>query len=109
MSDRKKIPCKVLDFKDHYLNDSRFERVNLGGAVIRDSQAEDLTFDDVNLSRLKVENVNLSGARFHDVNLSGAQIGHANLAGLQIRDANITGMTIDGILVTDLLEKWDSA
>lgn len=88
-----------LELEDSFLCGSTFSRVNLKDAVFTDSVLVAARFHDVNATGLVFENVNLSGASFDDVNLSG----------VSISDANLTGMTIDGILVSDLLEKWHGA
>ena len=96
-----------LKIDNMYLCGSAFTRVSLKDSTFADSHFMTARFDDVNMSGVTIHNANLTGAQFSDVNLSEASIRFANWSGLSINDANLTGMTINGILVSDLLKKWE--
>lgn len=96
-----------LDIDNMYLCGSRLTRVSLKDSEVRDAVMAGMRFEDVRMTGMDIENANLTGTKFHNVNLSDVTISCANLSNLAISDADLTGMTIDGILVSDLLKKWD--
>lgn len=109
---------KPIHHKMEFLQGSTFSSVSLASATFTDSHlmtakvndcnATQMAFDDVNLSLASINNANMTGMTFTDVNMTGASISQATLTCLKISNADMTGMTIDGILVSDLLAKWNS-
>jgi uncharacterized protein YjbI with pentapeptide repeats len=49
----------------------------------------------------------MTDTRITNVNMTGFHLSNVNLTDASISNANYGGMTIDGILVTDLLAKWN--
>jgi uncharacterized protein YjbI with pentapeptide repeats len=41
-----------------------------------------------------------------DVSLAGSTLANVDLTGVSIRQATMTGMTIDGVLVSELLQRY---
>jgi uncharacterized protein YjbI with pentapeptide repeats len=69
----------------------------------------DSTFQDVCLGNARFDDVNFGGAIFHDVNLAQARFDDVNLTGVEITNANLAGMKINGVLVAELLARFQGA
>ena len=104
---KKEAGTDRLQIDNMYLCGSEFSRVNLKGTTFQDAVMTEMRLDDVNVAGTVFDNANMSGMVLHNVTLEGTKIDFANLKGLAITNADLTGMTIDGILVSDLLQKWD--
>lgn len=98
---------KRLVMEDLSLEGSKFSRVNMSHTMVMNSNLSGLVLDDVNLSGMSLHNVNLSGSRLENVNLSNSDYKNANFVNVTLEDCFLDGMTINGILVTDLLSKWE--
>jgi uncharacterized protein YjbI with pentapeptide repeats len=121
---------KVIDAKYSHLDGSTFVMLKMSKASFNDVDLSHLKIINANLSDLEIEGAQLGGAyihnigmppkghaaydekakqrplRFEDCELSGSTITNCNLSGVAIGDCNTTGMTINGILVDDLLKKY---
>ncbi len=95
-------------FTDVKLAGSRFEDVSLYQAVFTNVNLAEAAVTDANLMGMTFTDVKLAGSRFEDVNLHQAVFTNVNLAGAAITDANLSGMTINGILVSDLIQAYQS-
>ena len=122
---------KTLDVKRASIEDSKFEMICMDRSKFHDVSAKGLKIVDANLSDLEIEGAQLGGAYIHNIgmppkghpmynpdakqrplkfencDLNGAAISDCNLSGVIIDDCNITGMKINGILVTELLERFN--
>jgi uncharacterized protein YjbI with pentapeptide repeats len=107
VTDKTEAGRDTLDIDTMDLCGSRFTRVNLSGTVLRDVVLTQTQIDDANMTGLRVDNTDLSGSQFTNVSLMGGTIANANLRDLQIIDADMTGMTLNGVLVSDLFQKWE--
>jgi uncharacterized protein YjbI with pentapeptide repeats len=92
VKDKTEAGRDTLDIDTMDLCGSRFTRVNLSGTVLR----------DVVLTQTQIDDANMTGLR-----VMGGTIANANLRDLQIIDADMTGMTLNGVLVSDLFQKWE--
>jgi uncharacterized protein YjbI with pentapeptide repeats len=121
---------KVIDAKYSHLDGSTFVMLKMNKASFNDVDLSNLKIVNANLSDLEIEGAQLGGAyihnvgmppkghpaydekvkqrplRFEDCELSGSTITDCNLSGVAISDCNTAGMTINGILVDDLLKKY---
>lgn len=78
-------------------------------AKFTDTNLGDADFDDVNLKAARFHNVNLSDARITYANLSDLKISDVNLANAEISNADLTGMRINGVLVKDLFDAYETS
>ncbi len=121
---------KVIDAKYAHLDGSTFVMLKMSKTTFNDVDLSNLKIVNANLSDLEIEGAQLGGAyihnigmppkdhpaydekakqrplRFEDCELSGSTITNCNLSNVSISDCNTTGMTINGILVEDLLKKY---
>jgi uncharacterized protein YjbI with pentapeptide repeats len=121
---------KVIDAKYSHLDGSTFVMLKMSKASFNDVDLSNLKIVNANLSDLEIEGAQLGGAYIHNVGmppkghpsydekvkqrplcfedceLSGSTITDCNLSGVAISDCNTAGMTINGILVDDLLKKY---
>lgn len=70
---------------------------NVTGAEFNNCFAEDVTFQNVSLPKLKFQCADLNHANFRDVNMSGTLINDANLSDLEIDGAQLGGAYIHNI------------
>ena len=89
----------ALEVSARTVRASNFRDVDLSGS----------TFDDVRLAASTFENVELSKCVFVDASLRGTRITNADLRDVEIADAQVSGMRIEGVLVTDLFEAYESS
>jgi uncharacterized protein YjbI with pentapeptide repeats len=122
---------KILDVKWSNLDDSKFREFCMNNASIEDVCATGVKITDANLSNLEIEDAQLGGAYIHNIgmppeghpnydpaakqrplkfencDLNGSTITDCNLSNVSITDCNLNGMRINGILVEDLLKKFE--
>ena len=122
--------AKVIEAKHACLAGSAFVMVNMSDANFDDVDLRKIKITNANLSDLEIEDAQLGGAyihniglppeghpaydpaarqrplRFENCELSYSTIHDCNLEGVAITGCNTTGMTINGILVDDLLKKY---
>lgn len=72
---------------------------------LRSAYLPGAVFDDLFLGGARVNNVCLTDASITDANLAGVAIRDCSLKGLSIADCCIDGMTVNGVDVSQLLEK----
>jgi len=120
-----------LSVKQSCIDGAEFRDVKLSKASFTDVAMDGVKITDANLSDLEIENAQLGGAYIHNIGmppkghpmynpnvkmrpvkfedcfLEGAIITNCNLANVQVTDCNLEGMTINGILVEELLKKWN--
>ena len=72
------------------------------------SVRERLQVNDADLTQSSFVNVALPRSSFTDVNLSAAVFADVNLSNVSITEANLTGMRINGVLVSDLFQAYES-
>ncbi len=101
---RKKLRPLVLEDASH--EGSKFTRCNLTHTLVINCNLSGVVLDDCNIANMSVHNANLTNARIENANYTGATITNANLADVTIENCSLEGMTINGILVEDLLRKW---
>jgi uncharacterized protein YjbI with pentapeptide repeats len=118
-------------FREFCMNNARIYDVCATGVKISDANLSGLEIEDAQLGGayihnigmppkghpnydpafkqrpLKFENCDLKGSTITDCNLSNVSITDCNLSNVNITDCNLTGMTINGILVEDLLKKFE--
>jgi len=123
---------KILNVKRSSIEDSKFEMICMDRSHFRDISAKAIKIVDANLSDLEIEGAQLGGAFIHNIgmppkghpmynpdakqrplkfencDLNGTTITDCNLSSVIIDDCNINGMKINGILVTDLLNKYNT-
>jgi len=85
-------------FQDSNLNNANFTDCNMCSAIFNDINLSNAQFSDINFRKARLVNVNLRNALFDDVNLQNAVV----------TDANIRGMKVNGYLLTDLIEHFES-
>jgi len=87
---------KPLNIKNEQAKNSVFENVNLSGSIFR----------DVNLSGCTFDNVNFGQCNINDVSLGGSKITQSCFTQLEI-DGNLTDMVINGVPLKDLIDSWE--
>ncbi len=87
---------------------SKFNGVDLRGAFFF-AVLNDAKFSDCNMGGTEFDDVNLSQSTFNNINLAGTTFSNINFSNVEISDANLDGMKVNGILVTDLLQHYQSA
>ena len=95
------------EFVKANMKNTCFDGVNLDGAKFF-AVLNKALFRSSNMTSAEFHDVNLSYADFDDVNISNARINNANLRGLEITDSMLDGMKINGILVSDLIELFQT-
>jgi len=122
---------KVIDAKYSHLDGSTFVMLKMSNASFNDVDLSKLKITNANLSDLEIEGAQLGGAcihnigmppeghpaydpaakqrplRFDDCELSHSTINNCNLQGVAITNCNTAGMIINGILVDDLLKRYN--
>jgi len=122
---------KLLDVRNASLDGSRFEcaglermhfeNVSLKGTKITDANLSDLEIDGAQLGGAYIHNIGMppeghpnyspgakqKSVRFDNCNLENSQITNCNLTGVEINNCDMDGMKINGILVADLLKKYE--
>lgn len=73
------------------------EMKNLSGSTFNNVNAQELDFDNVNLSKTKVNNANMSGMTLNDVNASEWKLTDINLSKTSIQNANMSHMKIEHV------------
>lgn len=122
---------KILDVKWSNLDGSKFREFCMNNASIEDVCATGVKIMDANLSDLEIEGAQLGGAYIHNIGMP--PVGHpnydpaaqqrplkfencdfnrstitdCNLSNVSISNCNLSGMKINGILVEDLLRKFE--
>ena len=108
---------KTNPFDGPVLNDSVFERASMvkskfNGVDLSDSfffaVLKKVKFNDCKMDGVEYDDVDMSNAVFNNVKLINAKFTNINMANVDISDANLQGMKINDILVTDLLESYQS-
>lgn len=108
----------------------RVKRAMIDGSHFEDVSAKNIKITDANLNDLEIEGAQLGGAyihnigmppkghpfydpdikqrplKFEDCDLHGSTITDCNLAEVSIDNCNLKGMTINGILVEELLKRY---
>jgi uncharacterized protein YjbI with pentapeptide repeats len=95
-------------FADVDLTNAAFDDVKFAGARFADVDLSNAAFGDVKLARAKFADVDLSNAAFDDVNLRLVRFADVDLSGATIDASDLTGMRIDGVLVSDLFDAYQS-
>ena len=114
------------------IDNASFNNVKLSNACFFDVAMDGVKIINANLCNLEIEDAQLGGAyihnigmpaighpkynpaakmkplKFEDCMLDGSIINDCSLAGVQITNCNLTGMTINGILVEELLKKYNT-
>jgi len=117
--------------EESMMQHSTFTNCCLNKAVFNDVAMEDVKIQNANLSNLEIDGAQMGGAyihnigmppeghpaynplaeqaplKFEDCNLIGTTINNCNLSDLNITDCKLNGMRINGILVTELLERFN--
>ncbi len=97
---------KPIIAKDEDLAGGVMENARLDNVHVHDVSMKQAYFHLVSLAGSRMSDVDLSDVTIHNARLLGLRIDHANLTNVTITDANVAGMTINGILVSDLLDRW---
>lgn len=78
-------------------NKFEFEMKNISGSSFKKVNAQELDFDNVNLSKTNVNNANMSEMTFNDVNAFSWKLTDINLSKTSIKNANMSHMNIENI------------
>lgn len=83
--------------RDGGIPHSEFDDINMQGSRFHDLDLTEAQFDDVDMSRTEFSDSCLCDTRFTSINLTGAEF----------HDCDFQGTRINGILLTELLERYE--
>ncbi|WP_051591145.1 pentapeptide repeat-containing protein [Bacillus sp. UNC438CL73TsuS30] len=124
----------TLTVSSSYLRNSVFEHSDLSGLKMNDVNLTGMEIIDANLSDIVIDGAQIGGAylknigmppeghplyddckniiqrpvRFENCDFNHSKITNCNLANVEINECNIAGMKINGILIEDLLKRYNS-
>jgi len=112
---------KILSVKTAMIDHSYFEDVSAQGMKIKDANLSDLEIEGAQLGGAYIHNIGMPPKghpmydaaakqrplKFENCDLQGSLITNSNLSNLHIDDCNLTGMKINGILVEDMIWKYN--
>jgi len=112
---------KILSVKTAMIDHSYFEDVSAQGMKIKDANLSDLEIEGAQLGGAYIHNIGMPPKghpmydaaakqrplKFENCDLQGSLITNSNLSNLHIDDCNLTGMKINGILVEDMIRKYN--
>lgn len=100
------VKMRRTTFEDVNLSESRVHNANLSGIRITAAQIGGAKFKHIGPPPgARGSEKKQQGIVFEDGMLCGSIFRRADLSGVRIVGCNLEGMTIDGVLVTDLLER----
>jgi len=126
-----KEDCKVIEARNAMLNGSYFDDVAMTNVKITNANLSDLEIEGAQIGGAYIHNIggppeghpmydpnfkqrpvvfedcNLQGSSIINCYLKRVSISNCNLSEVSISDCNLSGMLINGILVEDLLEKYN--